>query len=87
VREELDRRIRAHGGVNFMEKSNLEDYPVGIGFDCAHGYDIIPIMSKLMQFSAEAPALRRLNREYRDIHFVRDSVLDMIAQLEALYRT
>jgi hypothetical protein len=68
-----------HGGVTWTEFETLTDggpeYLV-VGFDCAHGYDLMPGMKSLPYTSGPEP-------EYRTIDYAREETETLAAQVLA----
>lgn len=82
--EDLD-TIDVHGGITYSGYSQLEnqkftesstqvdDNTWWIGFDCSHGYDLVPGMQHIVNSG---------NRVYRDIDYVTNEVEELAAKLQ-----
>jgi hypothetical protein len=76
------RNIKVHGGVtyiDFLDDIELEGIqPYAIGFDCGHGGDLMPGITRVMEFGFEERPI------YRDIAYVKKECIELAKQLKKI---
>lgn len=78
-----------HGSICHVPKPGEPDNVWWLGFDCAHGGDVVPSYRRLYkEIGLSATAFTgfddRLRERYRDVPYVRDQIEHLAAQLSAL---
>jgi hypothetical protein len=64
--------LAVHGGITYNDGKKM-------GFDCGHAGDLSPLMAKYMGLY-----MGRSNEVYRNMHFVKEQLRNLAAQLRAL---
>jgi hypothetical protein len=87
--------LDAHGGITFagpchgeichVPRPGQPDNVWWFGFDCAHCFDLVPGMEKLLKESREQLGLsgHRFRSEYRDLAYVTEQTESLAEQLAA----
>jgi hypothetical protein len=72
--------LNCHGGLTYMGVNDKGQKIVG--FDCAHMFDLIPAMKKILALAHGSPMRKGKNADvYRSVNYVRDDILDLVKQI------
>lgn len=87
--------VRVHGGLTYSDhcqahichvpKPGDPDNVWWLGFDCAHAWDLVPVMKPMMvKLGHPNPGFMDERAVYRDVPYVKKEVRNLARQLKAL---